>query len=228
MSDIVHVRTNIVRTPLKTVEAFRGLASATIHEASGKKGYIDCRIRALAPGMRICGPAFTVDCPPGDNSMLHKALERALPGDVIVATVGGAEEYGYWGELMTVSALARRVGGLCIEGCVRDSAEIAALGFPVFSTGLCIRGTGKGAIGLINYSLRFGGASIEPGDLIVGDDDGLVVISRCTCAEVLEKSLDRKKAEMEKANVLASGISSLEYNKLADLFRTVGLTEEQR
>jgi 4-hydroxy-4-methyl-2-oxoglutarate aldolase len=227
MAEIVNVRTNINRVPPETVEAFQSLASATIHEASGKKGYIDCRVRALAPAMRICGPAFTVVCPPGDNSMLHKALERALPGDIIVATVGGAEEYGYWGELMTVSALAKGVGGLCIEGCVRDAAAIAALGFPVFCTGRCIRGTGKGAIGLINYTLFFGGAAVEPGDLIVGDEDGLVVIPRRDCAEVLEKSLKRRDAEIEKAKVLASGVSSVDYNHLADLFQAAGLLEEQ-
>jgi 4-hydroxy-4-methyl-2-oxoglutarate aldolase len=227
MAEIINVRTKISRVPPETVEAFQSLASATIHEASGKKGYIDCRIRALAPGMRICGPAFTVTCPPGDNSMLHKALERALPGDIIVATVGGAEEYGYWGELMTVSALAKGVGGLCIEGRVRDTAAIAARGFPVFCTGPCIRGTDKGAIGLINYTLFFGGAVIEPGDLIVGDDDGLVVVPRRNCAEVLEKSLHRRNAETEKARVLASGVSSVEYNRLADLFQAAGLSEEQ-
>ncbi|HQK34761.1 MAG TPA: hypothetical protein PK074_08545, partial [Spirochaetales bacterium] len=141
---MVHVRTKIERPSPEIVEAFKGYASATIHEASGRKGYISSRIKPIAKGVKVCGPAFTVQCAAGDNMMLHKALELAQPGDVIVATVGGAEEYGYWGDLMSVSAVARKLGGLCIEGCIRDSADIIQMGFPVFSTGFCIRGTGKG------------------------------------------------------------------------------------
>lgn len=225
---MVHVKTEIKRVSPEMMEVYQSLASATVHEAAGKKGYISCRIRALAPGMRVCGPAFTVECAPGDNSMLHKALERARPGDVLVVTVAGAEEYGYWGDLMTVSAMARQLGGLCIEGCVRDSAEIIASGFPVFSTGRCIRGTGKGSIGLINYPLFFGGARIEPGDLILGDDDGLVTVSREACPEVLEKAVARYNNEIQKAEALATGVSSVEYNKMEALFEAAGLVEDLR
>ena len=175
---MVHVRAKIERPALGIVDAFKEHASATIHEASGRKGYISSRIKPIKRGMKVCGPAFTVQCAPGDNIMLHKALEKAQPGDVIVATVGGAEEYGYWGNLMAVSAMARKLEGLCIEGCIRDSAEIMELGFPVFCTGFCIRGTAKGTLGLINYPTVFGGQTINPGDLIVGDDDGLVLICR--------------------------------------------------
>ena len=158
--------------------------------------------------------------------MLHKALELAQPGDVLVATVAGAEDYGYWGNLMAVSALSRKLGGLCIEGCVRDSEEIIELGFPIFSTGLCIRGTGKGTLGLVNYPIFFGGQRVEPGDIIVGDDDGLVVISRKSCKEVLAKTEARVAAEDEKAKVLATGVSSVEYNKLGPKFVEAGLVEE--
>lgn len=223
---MVHVRTEIERPNPKIVEAFRRHASATIHEASGRKGYISCRIKPIAKGMKVCGPAFTVECPPGDNMMLHKALERAKPGDVIVATVAGAEDYGYWGDLMAVSAMSRKLGGLCIEGCVRDSEEIIEKGFPIFSTGLCIRGTGKGTLGLVNYPIFFGGQRIEPGDLIVGDDDGLVAVARESCAEVLEKTNARVAAEVEKEKVLATGISSVEYNNFAPKFEAAGLMEE--
>ena len=223
---MVHVRKNIERPEPRIVEAFRKHSSATIHEASGRKGYISYRIKPIGKGMKVCGPALTVECPAGDNMMLHKALERAQPGDVIVATVAGAEDYGYWGDLMAASALARKVGGLCIEGCVRDSQEIIEKGFPIFSTGLCIRGTGKGTLGLINYPLFFGGQRIMPGDLIVGDDDGLVVVARESCAEVLEKTEARVAAEIEKEKVLSTGISSVEYNKLGPAFETAGLVEE--
>ena len=223
---MVHVRKTIERPDPQIVEAFRMQASATIHEASGRKGYISYRIKSIAKGMRICGPAFTVECPPGDNMMLHKALECAQPGDVIVATVAGAEDYGYWGNLMAISAMSRKLGGLCIEGCVRDADEIIELGFPIFSTGLCIRGTGKGTLGLVNYPVFFGGQRIEAGDLIVGDDDGLVAVSRGECKEVLEKTLARVTAEIEKAKTLATGVSSVEYNKFGPKFQAAGLVEE--
>ena len=223
---MVHARKNFERPDPKIVKAFSKHASATIHEASGRFGYISYRIKPIAKGMRVCGPAFTVECPPGDNMMLHKALELAQPGDLIIATVAGAEDYGYWGDLMAVSAVSRKLGGLCIEGCVRDSAEIIKLGFPIFSTGLCIRGTGKGMLGLVNYPVFFGGQRIEPGDLVVGDDDGLVVIARGNCPDVLEKTEARVAAEVEKEKILATGVSSVEYNKFGPKFEAAGLVEE--
>jgi 4-hydroxy-4-methyl-2-oxoglutarate aldolase len=216
----------IKRPPVEIINAFRKHASATIHEASGRKGYIDCRIKPIARGIKICGPAFTVQCAPGDNMMLHKALERAQAGDVLVASVGGTENYGYFGDLMATSALARKLGGLVIEGCIRDSAEIIESGFPVFSTGFCIRGTEKGTIGLINYPTVFGGIMINPGDLIAGDDDGLVVVRLEECGLVLQKTEERVGKEVEKAKVLSTGVSSVEYNKFDVLFEVAGLTEE--
>ena len=223
---MVHARKEFERPDPKIVEAFKKHSSATIHEASGRKGYISYRIKPIAKGMKVCGPAFTVECPAGDNMMLHKALELAKPGDVIVATVAGAEDYGYWGDLMAVSALSRKIGGLCIEGCVRDSEEIIEDGFPIFSTGLCIRGTGKGTLGLVNYPIFFGGQRIEPGDIIVGDDDGLVSIALKDCKDVLAKTDERVAAEVEKAKVLATGVSSVEYNKFGPKFEAAGLVEE--
>ena len=158
--------------------------------------------------------------------MLHKALEIAQPGDVIVATTNGAYEYGYWGGLMAVSGMARKLGGLAIDGCVRDSSEIIKMGFPIFCRGISIRGTAKNTLGLINYPTVFGGIMVEPGDLILGDDDGLVVVRRSECEEVLEKTLKRVKAEEEKTKVLETGVSSVEYNKLTEVFTKLGLVEE--
>ncbi len=221
-----HVITNIQRPAPELIEKFRKHATATIHEASGRKGYISCRIKPIAKGLKICGPAFTCQCAPGDNMMLHKALERARPGDVIVATVGGAEDYGYFGDLMATSALARKVDGLAIEGCVRDSAEIIEAGFPIFATGLCIRGSGKGSLGLVNYPIIFGGCRIEPGDLVVGDDDGMVCVARAECEDVLAKTEDRVSKEDAKAKTLAGGVSSVEFNKFGPLFEKAGLVEE--
>ncbi|OQB24199.1 MAG: 4-hydroxy-4-methyl-2-oxoglutarate aldolase [Firmicutes bacterium ADurb.Bin182] len=223
---MVHVRTKIERPTEKIISAFKEHASATIHEASGRKGYIDCAIKPIARELKICGPAFTVQCAPGDNMMLHKALERAQPGDVIVAEVGGAYDYGYFGNLMATSAIARHVGGLAINGCIRDSAEIIEAGFPIFARGFCIRGTGKGMIGLINYPLIFGGMLINPGDLIVGDDDGLVVVRLEDCESVLQKVLERVEKEKVKEKVLATGVSSVEFNNFGPLFEAAGLVEE--
>src|SRR5512136_928447 len=138
---MVHVINRIDRPAKEIIDRFRGIGTATVHEASGKKGYVDCAIKPVAKGVRICGPAFTVQCHPGDNLMLHKALERAQPGDVIVATVGGYPEAGYWGGLMATSGMARKLGGLAIDGCIRDSEEIIEMGFPVFCRGTCMRGT---------------------------------------------------------------------------------------
>jgi 4-hydroxy-4-methyl-2-oxoglutarate aldolase len=223
---MIHVLTSIKRPSPEIIKEFAAMASASIHEASGRKGYIDCAIKPINRGIRVCGPAFTVQCAPGDNCMLHKALERAQPGDVIVADVGGAYDYGYFGDLMSTSAIARGVGGLCIDGCIRDSAEIIASGFPVFARGFCIRGTAKATLGLINYPTVFGGQTIFPGDLIVGDDDGLVVVRTEDCSDVLEKVKSRVAKETEKEAVLKSGVSSVEFNKLDPIFSAAGLVEE--
>mgnify|MGYP000365603595 CR=1 FL=1 len=223
---IVHVRSRIERPDKGLIEAFRPLDVATVYEASGRKGYIEASIKPIARGVRICGPAFTVQCAPGDNLMLHKALQIAQPGDVLVATVGEDPEYGYWGGMMAVSALARKLGGLAIDGCIRDSAEIVRLGFPVFCRGFSIRGTTKNVLGLINYPIIFGKITIFPGDLILGDDDGMVVVRRAECGEVLEKSRKRVEAEKEKSELLRTGMSSVELNKLQPVFESLGMVEE--
>ncbi len=223
---MIHVITHFQRPSTEIVNAYSSLASATIHEAYGRKGYIDCAIKQIRPGLKICGPAFTVQCAPGDNLMLHKALERAQPGDVLVANVGGAYDYGYFGDLMATSAISRKVGGLCIDGCIRDSATIIESGFPVFARGFCIRGTVKATIGVINYPTVFGGQTIFPGDLICGDDDGLVAIRFVDLESVLEKSQARVAKEIEKAEVLKSGISSVEFNKFGPIFEASNLVEE--
>jgi len=208
------------------IEAFRSLDVATVYEASGRKGYIDNAIRPAAPGNRICGPAYTVQCAPGDNLMLHKALQRAPAGSIIVASVGTAYNFGYWGGLMATAAMARRLGGLAIDGTIRDSAEIAKMGFPVFCRGFCIRGTAKATMGIINYPVNFGNATIFPGDLILGDEDGMVVVAAKDCADVLAKSLKRVEFEDGKAAQLKAGVSSVELNKLDAVFQTLGLVEE--
>jgi 4-hydroxy-4-methyl-2-oxoglutarate aldolase len=159
--------------------------------------------------------------------MLHKALQVAKAGDVLVATMGEAWYYGYFGELMATAAVTARLAGLAIDGCIRDSEEITAMGFPVFCRGVCIRGTTKNGLGTINYPLNFGGITIYPGDLILGDSDGMVVVRRQDCAEVLQKSLDRVAFEEKKAAQLKNGVTSVELNKLQEVFDALGMEEEE-
>ena len=223
---VIHVINKIERVPKTVVDQFRNIGSATVHEASGRKGAVNPAIKPIAKGVRICGPAFTIQCHPGDNLMLHKALERAQPGDVLVASVGDYYEGGYWGGLMATSAITKKLGGLAIDGCIRDSAEIIEMGFPIFSRGFCIWGTSKAVLGLINRPMIFGNMLIHPGDLILGDDDGMVVVEREECEAVLENSIKRTKAEEKKEEQLKTGISSVELNKLDKIFQSLGLVEE--
>ena len=169
---MIHIKTRIERPSRELIEPFSKLGAATVHEASGRKGAVDPAIKPIRKGLRLCGPAFTVQCAPGDNLMLHKALEKAQPGDVLVASVSGYPEGGYFGGLMAVSAMARRLGGLAIDGCIRDSEEIIAMGFPIFARGFCIRGTSKSVPGLVNHPTVFGSIVVQPGDLILAPQRG--------------------------------------------------------
>jgi 4-hydroxy-4-methyl-2-oxoglutarate aldolase len=223
---MIHIKTKFERPSKELTERFSRLGSATVHEASGRKGAVNPAIKPIRKGLRLCGPAFTVQCAPGDNLMLHKALEKAQPGDVLVTSVSGYPEGGYFGGLMAVSAVARRLGGLAIDGCVRDSEEIIAMGFPIFARGFCICGTSKSVAGLVNHPTVFGGIVVHPGDLILGDDDGLVTIAHAEVESVLQKALQRVEAEIKKSDQLRSGISSVELNKLGKVFEALGLVEE--
>lgn len=185
------------RVSPEVVEAARALPTATLHEAGGKIGVIPPAIKPVAPGFRICGPALTVHSPGGDNLWLHRALDIAQPGDVLVVHVSGAYEHGYWGEIMTTAAKVKQLGGLVIDGCVRDGVLLEEIGFPVFARGLCIRGTGKdyGAIGWLNAPVLIGGTRVEAGDLVVGDRDGVVVVPHARAGAVVDKARDREATE---------------------------------
>ncbi len=194
------------------VAAARGLPTATLHEAGGKIGALPSALKPIAAGMRVCGPALTVHSPGGDNLWLHRALDVARPGDVMVVYASGVYEHGYWGEIMATMAQARGVAGLVIDGGVRDSMLLAQMGFPVFARGLCIRGTGKdfGATGWINHPIRLGEVTVDGGDLIVGDADGVVAIPRARAAEVIEKSVRREADEAAILARLRAGESTLD------------------
>ncbi|TFG63487.1 MAG: 4-carboxy-4-hydroxy-2-oxoadipate aldolase/oxaloacetate decarboxylase [Spirochaetales bacterium] len=223
---MVHVFTHIQRPDRKVMDAFKDLGTATVYEASGRRGSVDPGIKPLARGIRLLGPAVTIECHPRDNLMLHKALQIAEKGDVLVVSTQGYPEAGYWGGLMAGSAVARQLGGLAIDGCVRDSTEIIEMAFPVFCRGTCIRGTTKGILGKINHPLLFGEVVVNPGDLIIGDDDGLVIVAREDIEAVLKASQERITKEVKKASELAGGVSSVELNKLGPIFQSLGMVEE--
>ncbi len=209
------IRPDIERVDATTIAAARELPSSTLHEAGGRIGVLPTAIKPVTPGLRICGPAVTVHSPGGDNLWLHNALYVAQPGDVLVVHVSGGYDYGYWGEIMSTAAAARGIGGLVIDGCVRDGERLAAIGLPVFARGLSIRGTGKArrAIGWVNAPLLFDDITVQPGDLIVGDGDGVVAIPRARAAAVVEASRQREAKEAEVMRRLRAGERTLElYN----------------
>jgi 4-hydroxy-4-methyl-2-oxoglutarate aldolase len=195
---------------LETLQRVSRYGSATLHEATGRKGALPHSIKPINPTMKICGPAVTVSSPPTDNLMLHQALYVAQPGTVLVVDVNRGYEAGYWGEIMTVAAQQRKIAGLVIDGCVRDADLIEKLGFPVFSRGLSIRGTDKKGGGHINSPIVIGDVTVHPGDLVVGDRDGVVVIPSEEIHSTLEASQKREAKEDQIMKELAAGKSTLE------------------
>jgi 4-hydroxy-4-methyl-2-oxoglutarate aldolase len=205
-------RRDIERVDARTLALARPLPTATLHEAGGKIGALPSAIKPVAPGFRLCGPALTVHSPGGDNLWLHRAFELAQPGDVMVVYASGVHEHGYWGEIMATAAKLRGLAGLVIDACVRDGDLLAGIGFPVFSRGLCIRGTSKdfGAIGWINAPVQIGDVTVQAGDLVVGDGDGVVTIPRQRAAEVVAAAQRREAQEADILRRLQAGESTLD------------------
>ena len=204
-------RLDIQRLPAGLIAQAAKLPTATLHEAGKKIGALPSAIKPVAPQFRFAGSALTVHSPPGDNLWLHRALEVAQPGDVLVVFANGAYEHGYWGEIMTTMAQVRGLAGLVIDGCVRDGALLGEIGFPVFARGLCIQGTGKdfGAIGWINHPVTIGQVVVHAGDLMVGDGDGVVVIPQARAAEVVQAGLQREADEAAILERLRQGESTM-------------------
>jgi 4-hydroxy-4-methyl-2-oxoglutarate aldolase len=202
---------NIERVGRDTIVAATAFPTATLHEAAGKIGALPHAIKPVAKSFRLSGPALTVHSPGGDNLWLHRALYVAQPGDVLVTSVSGAYDYGYWGEIMSTAAKNRGIAGLVIDGCVRDGVLLETIGFPVFARGLCIQGTGKdfGARGWINAPTLFDQVTVMPGDLIVGDADGVVCIPRLRADEVVRASRAREASDARAIERLNAGETTL-------------------
>ncbi len=185
-------------------------SAATLHEALGKTGNLPSGIKPIFPKMKVCGPAYTVKTMPCDNMLLHRAYAYAKAGDVLVVNCSNFYEAGYWGDLMSLGAMTKGIAGLVIDGCVRDADDIEAMGFPVFSRGLCIKGTGNQGEGTLNEPIIMGEYMVNPGDIIVGDRDGVVVIPQNRIEEAIEKAYDRELKEENVRKELRKGLNSLQ------------------
>lgn len=183
------------------------LGAATLHEAAGRIGALPSAIKPVSPDMKLAGPAYTVHVPAGDNLWIHRAIYAASPGDVLVVYTSGGHEWGYWGDILNSAAIARGLGGLVIDGGVRDTAELATMPFAVFSNGVCIRGTIKDYEGRAwsREPILIGDVVIEQGDLVVGDRDGVAVIPRARVVDALEKALQREEDEADKVRRIQAG-----------------------
>lgn len=199
-----------------SLERFAEFDPATLYEAAGRRGMIDPAIRPAWPGARLCGPAATVECPPGDNLMLHVAVAEAPPGVVLVAAVSAFMSAGAWGEILTAAAQARGLAGLAIDGAVRDIDAIRQAGFPVFSRGLAIGSCTKERPGRVGVPIQFGGITVRPGDLILGNDDGLVAVGQDRLDEVYQTAVGRRDREAEIIRQLREGKTTMELLGLAD------------
>ena len=203
---------DIARVPTEAVVAAAMISAATLHEAAGRTGDLPSRIKPACSGFNLAGPAITVVCPNGDNLWIHRALDLAEAGDVLVVQPGGGADFGYWGEVMSTAAQARGLAGLVIDGCVRDVRLLREIGFPVFSTGLSIKGTIKdaGARGWINAPLLIAGVTVHPGDLIVGDEDGVVCLPQADAATIIAAARQRDANEEAMCEELRCGASTLD------------------
>lgn len=206
------------------IAMLRDLGTATIYEAQGAKGALDSGIKPIDPGMRLSGPALTVDTRPADNLMLHYALLKAKPGDVLVVDAKAFMEAGPWGDVMTQQALQIGLAGLVINGAVRDASTIVELGFPVFCRGLSIKGTGKNQRGQINIPVCIGDVQINPGDIVVGDRDGLVVVRRDEVETIIQNSRIRAEKEKIFREKIKSGVMTAELLGLDEMLRSLNLT----
>lgn len=220
-----HVIRNYKRVPEALVRTYAELDVATVHEAAGKQGSMAAVIKPIHAGAQLCGTALTVRCQPGDNLMLHKAIDIVGPGEVLVVDMAGWEG-GPWGELMSLMAKARGCVGLVIDGYVRDSKAIDALGFDVFARGVSVRGTFKEDLGLINHPVSCGSVIVHPGDLVRGDDDGVCVVAREHAASVLRMAKAREEEECLTREQFASGETLWDLAGFQAVAAEKGLREE--
>jgi len=203
------IKTNIKRAPKELIDEFKVLSTAIVSDAMNRMNSMSAEIKPIIGDVNIAGSAVTVQCIAGDNLMIHKAIYIAEPGDVIVIDARGHKDTAVWGNIMTKACKIRGIEAVVIDGSIRDIRENKEEKYPIFCKGVVPAGSQKRWGGNINVPIQCGGAHVDPGDIIVGDDDGVVVVPRNIAKEVLKKAKERAKTEEEWINEIQKGKTTL-------------------
>jgi 4-hydroxy-4-methyl-2-oxoglutarate aldolase len=214
---------NIERADARIVDELGAAGTATVHEAIGRRGYLGPGIRPIQRDVRIGGSAVTVLSHPGDNLMIHAAVECCRPGDVLVVAVTAPSTHGAFGDLLASSLMAHGVRGLVIDAAVRDTMDLRAMGFPVWTRHVSCQGTVKNTPGSVNVPVVIGGVAIRPGDVVCGDDDGVVVVPRDEAAWALERTDERLAKEAGVRDRLEAGELGFDFYGLRDKAVAMGI-----
>jgi len=223
MNNLGIVKRNIVRADRAAVEKLSRYGTATVHEALGRAGLMKPYMRPIYPRAALCGTAVTALLQPGDNWMLHVAAEQIQPGDVVVAACTADNTDGFFGDLLATSFKARGAKGLVIDGGCRDVAELEKMGFPVFSRAISAKGTIKATIGSVNVPIVCAGVAVNPGDVVVADADGVVVVPAAYAQQVADAAEARENLEAEKRAKLAAGVLGLDMYNMRGPLEKAGL-----